>query len=82
MALEAVGSNPTTHPTRVCQRWQTLIFNIGLSPSGKAQDFDSCIRAFKSRQPSHAPVLTRGGFIYLPPHLTSVSLGEAIGNIE
>ena len=26
---------------------------IGLSPSGKAQDFDSCIRRFESNQPSH-----------------------------
>ncbi len=27
--------------------------NIGVSPSGKAQDFDSCIRRFKSCHPSH-----------------------------
>ena len=26
--------------------------NIGVSPSGKAQDFDSCIRWFKSIYPS------------------------------
>ena len=37
MALEAQGSNPCIHPTTV-----RYIFN-GLSPSGKAQDFDSCI---------------------------------------
>ena len=35
VALEAEGSSPSTHP-------------IGLSPSGKAQDFDSCIRWFES----------------------------------
>ena len=37
MALEAKGSNPFIHPITV-----RYIFN-GLSPSGKAQDFDSCI---------------------------------------
>ena len=26
--------------------------NIGVSPSGKAQDFDSCTRGFESRHPS------------------------------
>ena len=30
----------------------TLFYFIGLSPSGKAQDFDSCIRWFESNQPS------------------------------
>ena len=39
VALEAKGSNPFIHL-------------FGLSPSGKAQDFDSCIRWFKSSQPS------------------------------
>ncbi len=29
------------------------IFYNGVSPSGKAQDFDSCIRWFKSSYPSH-----------------------------
>ena len=28
--------------------------NIGVSSSGKTQDFDSCIRVFKSHHPSHA----------------------------
>ena len=28
-------------------------FVIGVSPSGKAQDFDSCIRRFKSCHPCH-----------------------------
>ena len=29
-----------------------FFFFIGLSPSGKAQDFDSCTRGFESRRPS------------------------------
>ena len=28
-----------------------ILHYIGLSPSGKAQDFDSCTRGFESRQP-------------------------------
>lgn len=43
MALEAKGSNPFIHLGNS---------TIGLSPSGKAQDFDSCSRWFKSSQPS------------------------------
>ena len=39
VALEAKGSNPFIHL-------------IGLSPSGKAQHFDCCIRWFESSQPS------------------------------
>ena len=31
-----------------CQNWI-----VGMSPSGKAQDFDSCIRWFESSHPSH-----------------------------
>ena len=46
VALEAQGSNPCIHPVAVA----TII--VGLSPSGKAQDFDSCIRWFESNQPS------------------------------
>ena len=42
VALEAQGSNPCIHPVAVA----TII--VGLSPSGKAQDFDSCIRWFES----------------------------------
>ena len=41
VALEAQGSNPCIHPSP-----------IGLSPSGKAQHFDCCIRWFESSQPS------------------------------
>lgn len=36
VALDVVGSSPTIHPS-------TFIY-IGLSPSGKALDFDSSIR--------------------------------------
>ena len=39
-----VGSTPTDG------------INIGVSPSGKAQDFDSCIRWFKSSYPSQRSV--------------------------
>ncbi len=44
----AAGSSPVT-PTnkRYCN-----INNIGVSPSGKAQDFDSGIRRFESYHPS------------------------------
>ena len=31
---------------------QGICAEIGLLPSGKAQDFDSCIRAFEPRHPS------------------------------
>ena len=31
-------------------------YNVGLSPSGKAQDFDSCIRWSESSQPREKPV--------------------------
>ena len=47
MAQEVVGSSPTTHPI--------LLFTAyyGVSPSGKAPDFDSGTRRFKSCHPSH-----------------------------
>ena len=50
MALEAVGSNPTIHPILL---YSNKIIYIGVSPSGKALDFDSSIRRFKSCHPSH-----------------------------
>ena len=34
----------------------TPSWSIGVSPSGKAQDFDSCIRWFKSSYPSYMPM--------------------------
>ena len=43
MALEAKGSSPFTHPIHS--------ITVGVSPSGKASDFDSDIRVFKSRYP-------------------------------
>ena len=51
VALEAEGSSPFTHPGRfsgrkVIRKGQDA--DSGLSPSGKAQDFDSCIRWFES----------------------------------
>ena len=62
MALEAVGSNPIIHPTESGVRETSdpaflLSFAVrrryfGLSPSGKAPDFDSDIRRFESCQPS------------------------------
>ena len=62
MALEAVGSNPIIHPIESGVRETSdpaflISFAvrrryIGLSPSGKAPDFDSDIRRFESCQPS------------------------------
>ena len=47
VALDVVGSNPTVHPIFV------LSPHIGVSPSGKARDFDSRTRRFESCYPSH-----------------------------
>ena len=76
VALEALGSNPSIHllsllesqqgffsnKGRICRGF--FLYNDGLSPSGKAQDFDSCTRGFESRQPSTretpADVVCRG----------------------
>ena len=44
VVLEVVGSIPIFRP---------IIFIVGVSPSGKAPDFDSGIRRFKSCHPSH-----------------------------
>ena len=41
--LVVVGSSPIVHP----------ILSSGISPSGKAPDFDSGIRWFESSYPSH-----------------------------
>ena len=57
VALEAVGSSPTSHPTEKADpgcyaaRFPLFLFS-GLSPSGKARDFDSRMRGFESRQPN------------------------------
>jgi hypothetical protein len=45
VALEAMGSNPIIHPIKCSY--------FGMSPSGKAPDFDSGIRRFESCHPSH-----------------------------
>ena len=48
VALDVVGSSPTIHPHYSPQ----YFLYIGLSPSGKALDFDSSMRWFESSQPS------------------------------
>ena len=48
VALEVVGSTPITHPIFLLRH---TIF--GVSPSGKAPDFDSGIRRFDPCHPSH-----------------------------
>ena len=50
VALDIVGSTPITHPIL-----SSGTACIGVWPSGKAQDFDSCIRRFESCHPSHSP---------------------------
>ena len=52
MALEADGSTPFTHPIPPGRSIVPAVL-FGMSPSGKAQDFDSCSRGFESRHPSH-----------------------------
>ena len=58
MALEAESSNLSRHPTKdrtVIHAARSFLYN-GPSPSGKAEDFDSSIRRFKSGRPNHAPI--------------------------
>ena len=57
--LDVVGSNPTTHPI------STTCPGVGVSPSGKARDFDSRIRRFDPCHPSHPDPLAQ-----LAEHLT------------
>ena len=64
MALEADGSNPSIHPTLITKTsvvraelvsglaLMFLVYYDGMSPRGKAKDFDSFIRGFESRHPS------------------------------
>ena len=49
MVLEVAGSIPVSRPT---------IAIVGVSPSGKALDFDSSIRRFKSCHPSQLNIWT------------------------
>ena len=67
MALEVVGSTPTTHPTNNLKPF-------GVSPSGKARDFDSRIRKFKSCHPSQREVALMLLFFILFDILFKVSL--------
>ncbi len=61
---EVVGSIPigSTIISTICE--------IGVSPSGKAQDFDSCIPWFESRHPSHL-IIKRRGVAQLVEHRSS-----------
>ena len=65
VALEAEGSNPFIHPILSPQprlygeAWsfsRVAARSIGMSPSGKATDFDSVTRRFESCHPSHDPL--------------------------
>ena len=51
-----VGSSPISHPIKNPGIGYLPVsgfsLHFGMSPSGKAQDFDSCIRAFEPRHPS------------------------------
>ena len=47
MALEVLGSTPSTHPTFSLQD----AGSVGVSPSGKARDFDSRIRKVRILPP-------------------------------
>jgi len=49
VVLVVVGSNPIVHPFN---NKNVEVNNIGVSPSGKASDFDSDMRRFKSCHPS------------------------------
>ena len=61
MALNVVGSNPTTHPIFLPDRhykdnnlpiqWKVIV--RGYSQVGKAPDFDSGMRRFESCYPCH-----------------------------
>ena len=70
VALEAEGSSPSIHPFL----YRILSDAFGLSPSGKAQDFDSCIRWFESSQPSQGQQMNNsynyGPLAQMVEHLT------------
>ena len=71
MALKIEGSSPFTHPiqkirSRLSPTWES---HNGMSPSGKAPDFDSGIRRFESCHPSQVgakSALLRLYFLYDP----------------
>ena len=58
VALEVASSKLVARP---------IFFSIGVSPSGKARDFDSRIRRFKSCHPSQS-FICRFGCHSLPIH--------------
>ena len=60
MVLEVAGSIPVSRPT---------IAIVGVSPSGKALDFDSSIRRFKSCHPSQNKLIF-GPLAQAVEHLT------------
>ena len=62
VVLDVVGSIPISHPIIKLNAYQ---LPIGVSPSGKARDFDSRIRRFKSCYPCQY-----GPLAQLVEHLT------------
>ena len=52
VALEVASSKLVARPILHLYRYGTALTVIGVSPSGKARDFDSRIRRFKSCHPS------------------------------
>ena len=60
VTLEVYGSNPYIHL-------------VGVSPSGKATDFDSVIRWFESNYPSSVSWADTEG--YLPPFKEYIKIG-------
>ena len=67
VALEAESSNLSRHPTkdRSGPFLYGLSFYDGPSPSGKAEDFDSSIRRFKSGRPNQSSSFIRGCCFFL-----------------
>ena len=66
MALEAKGSNPFTHPIRAVV--DRRLPSLGVSPSGKARDFDFRTRRFKSCHPCHfIPTADRSATVGVSP---------------
>ena len=50
------------HSKRIKQRCCAVFFHNGPSPSGKAEDFDSSIRRFKSGRPNQKPYKIQRSF--------------------
>ncbi len=76
MALEAVGSSPTTHPiiyNRIGYPDEDMLL-MGRSQVGKARDFDSRMRRFESCRPSH----TNRGFHRVLENAGVAELADAL----